>query len=143
LPGDSLLVLALEDLVRGRARLSVAAGEDVEELLRVGIHFDRGVDGLRRAGTYHHLPRGLLTRADLLRRRGDYQRAQEDLEEARSVAERGEMRLHLADYWIGKARLERDLGERVRCEEAISEAVRLIASTGYLRRVADLQELQR
>jgi tetratricopeptide (TPR) repeat protein len=142
LPGDSLLVAALEDLVRGRARLDLAAGEDADEWLRIGIQFDRAVDGLRRAGTLHHLPRGLFARADLHRRRGDYQKALEDLEEAKSVAERGGMRLHLADYWLGRARLERDLGQREPFETALSEAGRLIRGIGYLRRSGELQQLQ-
>ena len=63
-------------------------------------------------------------------------------EEARAVAERGEMRLHLADYWLGRARLQRDLGRKDRFEAALAEAARSIRNTGYLRRDKELQQLR-
>lgn len=141
LPGDSLLVAALDDLLRGRTHLALAVGEDAEELLRIGILFDHAVEGLRRAGTFHHLPRGLFARADLHRRRGDARRAEEDLAEARFVAERGEMQLHLADYWLAKARLERDLGHERELKESLDEAKKLIEGIGYRRRSQELEEL--
>jgi hypothetical protein len=87
------------------------------------------VDGLRRSGNMHELPRGLLTRAWLrmaelrvdttLCPRGEptawtdetcppYDHctaAQADLDEALEIAERGPMPLHLADIYLHRARL--------------------------------------
>jgi hypothetical protein len=69
---------------------------------------DRAVDGLRRAGAEHHLPRGLLARAALRRFRSDFSGAAADLTEALEIAERGPMRLHERDAHLEWARLCRD-----------------------------------
>jgi hypothetical protein len=50
--------------------------------------------------------------ARLRRERGEFERAQADLDEARSLAERGGMRLHLADYHLEAARLALAAGDR-------------------------------
>ena len=66
------------------------------------------MDGLRRAGTQDHLPRGLLTRAwlrFLTGARTGPESAQEDLDEAWEIAERGPMRLFMADIHLHRARL--------------------------------------
>ena len=65
---------------------------------------NRAVDGLRKAGTQDHLPRSLIARAELHRVRGDFGRAQRDLDEA-TIAQRGEMGLHRADCHLEYARL--------------------------------------
>jgi len=69
---------------------------------------DAAVDGLRRAGTTHHIPRGLLTRAWLRFLTGACtgpESAQSDLDEAWEIAERNPMRLFLADIHLHRARL--------------------------------------
>ena len=51
-----------------------------------------------------HLPRGLLARAAYHRDAGNDKLASEDLTEAFEIAERGGMRLFLADCWLESAR---------------------------------------
>ena len=86
LPGDSLLGIALDHLTLGRAALyaailssrssrreeapskpstphAVSAEESQSLLTSAATEIDAAVSGLRRAGSQHHLPRGLLTRA--------------------------------------------------------------------------------
>jgi len=87
LPSDSLLDMALENLSAGRAFLQQA------------------VAGLREAGTQHELPRGLFARAACYRAQNEFAPAWADLEEAREIAERGEMKLHLADYHLEAGRV--------------------------------------
>ncbi len=70
-----------------------------------GDHVDAAVDFLRRAGMQHHLPRALLTRALWRCVAGDFAGGREDLDEAFEIAERGPMRLHLADIHLHRARL--------------------------------------
>lgn len=69
---------------------------------------DAAVAGLRRAGTTHHIPRGLLSRAwlrYLTGARTGPESAQAHLDEAWEIAERGPMRLFLADILLYRARL--------------------------------------
>src|SRR6185436_2498361 len=69
---------------------------------------DAAVSGLRRAGMQDHIPRGLLTRAllrSLTGARTGPESAQEDLDEAWEIAERGPMKLFLADIYLHRARL--------------------------------------
>ena len=69
---------------------------------------DAAVDGLRRAGQQQYLPLGLLTRPWLRVLTGaatGAESAQEDLDEAWEIAERGPMKLFLADIHLHRARL--------------------------------------
>jgi hypothetical protein len=93
------------------------------------------MDILRRAGTLHHLPRGLLTRAWLRFAQGDANGAQADLNEAQEIAERGPMPLHLADVHLYRARLFND-------RAALAEARRLVEKHGYGRRREELADLE-
>jgi tetratricopeptide (TPR) repeat protein len=81
-------------------------------------HFDQAVDFLRRAGTLHRLPLGLLARGKPY-----------DLDEAFRIATRSGMRLYLADYHLA-------------CGNLV-EAERLINETGYHRRDAELEKLRK
>jgi hypothetical protein len=66
---------------------------------------NQAVDGLRAAGTSHHVPHGLLTRAVFRRSIGDWGGAARDLDEVEEIAEPGPMRLHLCDMALERARL--------------------------------------
>ena len=93
------------------------------------------MDGLRRAGTIHHLPRGLLTRAWLRALTGDRNGVRRDLDEAWTIAERGPMPLFQADVQLHRARL---FGDRA----ALAEARRLIDQHGYGRRYEELADAE-
>jgi hypothetical protein len=120
----SLLDIALDHLTSGRAALYAALltrscgfqppGEDERredaaapwETARREL--DDAVTGLRRAGQQHYLPCGLLARAWLRFLEGKptgSESAQSDLDEAWETAERGPMRLFLADIHLHRARL--------------------------------------
>jgi tetratricopeptide (TPR) repeat protein len=69
---------------------------------------DAAVSGLRRAGNMDEIPRGLLTRAWFRFLDGKptgTESAQEDLDEAWRIAERGPMRLYMADIHLYRVRL--------------------------------------
>ena len=150
----SLLDIALDHLTLGRAALyaailssrssrreeahskpstphAVSAEESQSLLTSAATEIDSAVSGLRRAGSQHHLPRGLLTRAWLRSLTGSTgsphggartgstdstgspqagsphanDSAQSDLDEAWEIAERGPMPLFLADIHLYRARL--------------------------------------
>ena len=111
-PGDPLLDIALDHLGLGGAALyeMVLAEEGVPIKTQTDLNtaIDAAVYGLRRAGMTDHIPRGLLTRAWLRFLTGariGSESAQEDLDEAWEIAERGPMRLFMADIHLYRARL--------------------------------------
>ncbi len=106
------------------------------------------VSTMRRAGTSHWLPTALLSRA-LLRflvgERSGPDSAQEDLDEAWEIAERGPMRLYMADIHLYRARLffrEKEYPwESARAD--LEAAERLINDCGYHRRDEELADAKR
>ncbi|BDI07882.1 hypothetical protein [Sphaerotilus microaerophilus] len=103
--------------------------------------------GLRRAGTQDHLPRGLLTRAWLRAITGPLtgpDSAQADLDEAWDIAERGPMRLFMADIHLYRARLFfREANYPWESPEADLAAARaLIERCGYGRRREELADAE-
>lgn len=154
LPSDSLLDIALEKLSIGRALLAEAASKiknqnakikDAEATLKRGGLFeeakkwlDEAVDGLRKAGAQHHIPRGLLARAGYYRITGDCEGAVGDLEEVREIAERGGMKLWLCDYHLESVRLARSEGDKEKMAEHYGRAKGLIKECGYRRRDGEI-----
>ena len=103
----------------------------------------QAVEGLRKAGTQDHLPRGLLTRAQFFRLSGDCAKAQEDLDEVYELAEPSGMRLFLTDYHLESARLGFAAGwQTEKIQQHIQQAEKLIQDTGYHRRDVELGELK-
>jgi len=134
LPSDSLLDIALDHLTLGRAGLYRAI-LDQSEIGNPKSEIDQAVAGLRRAGTTHHIPRGLLTRAWVRFLSGDTDGARADLDEAWEIAERGPMPLHMADIHLHRARLFRD-------QASLAAARRLIDHHGYHRRDPELADAE-
>jgi tetratricopeptide (TPR) repeat protein len=108
----SLLDRSLRRLWLGRAHfgLDLAAVGAPEAVARDDAHsarsyLDNAVDGLRAAGTSHHVPRGLLARAAFRRSIGDWDSVARDLDEVEEIAEPGSMKLFLCDMALERARL--------------------------------------
>jgi hypothetical protein len=103
---------------------------------------------LRRAGHQDHLPRGLLTRALWRAASGAFDGAREDLDEAFEIAERGPMRLHLADIHLHRARLFGLMAGRpaaypwVSARDDLDAARKLIDECGYGRRREELENAE-
>lgn len=133
-----LFTVALDHLTLARAALYAGAMTDPASPPPADAvaQADAAVAGLRAAGTLDYLPRALLTRAWLRHWSGDADGACADLDEAQDLAERGPMRLHLADCHLHRARLFHD-------PAALAEARRLIEETGYRRRLPELQDAER
>jgi len=103
------------------------------------VEMDKAIDDLRRSRSLIDLPAGLLARASLSRRRGRFEEAKRDLQEAFEPADFSEMRLHLADLHLESARLHADLGEAEEQAGHLAQARRLIDATGYGLRSKDLE----
>ena len=118
-----------------------------QQLTPAQKHLDQAVNGLRAAGQQDDLPRGLLARAELYRQQGNYDHAEKDLQEVFEIAERGEMQLHLCDYYLATAKLL-----RTRIDQALDHnqaaithhlqtAEKIIDQTHYHRRLPELNQL--
>ncbi|MEW6219216.1 MAG: toll/interleukin-1 receptor domain-containing protein [Thermodesulfobacteriota bacterium] len=145
-PDDTLLDTAFNHLILGRANLyrSLLAPTPAEAAEAGRAARDRladAVQSLRRAGTQHHIPRGLLSRAWLRAGAGDAAGARADLDEAWEIAERGPMRLHLADIHLHRARLffRTDLAQ---AGQDLAAARVLVDQCGYHRRDQELQDAE-
>jgi hypothetical protein len=163
----SLLTIALDHLTLGRAALyatilewrsgqrepaqTTSPPRTSEASRRVfttaAAELHHTVSGLRRAGTQHHLPSGLLTRAwlrSLTGARTGPESAQSDLDEGWEIAERGPMPLHLADIHLYRARLFFDETKYPwqSPQHDLDEARRLIFKHGYLRRKEELEDAE-
>jgi class 3 adenylate cyclase len=147
-----LLDIALDHLTVGRAALYevVLAGAGLpfktqDSELKTSI--DTAVNGLRRAGTTHHIPRGLLTRAWLrfLSNVGiGAESAQTDLDDAWEIAERGPMKLFMADIHLYRARLFHGVKPYpwTSPRDDLAEARKLIEQCGYWRRKEELEDAE-
>src|SRR5262249_10222973 len=144
---------------------AILEGSDLGLLTSDLSHIDAAVNGLRRAGQQDDLPRGLLTRAwlrFLTGARTGPESAQEDLDEAWEIAERGPMKLFMADIHLYRARLfalpiancqlpiekkypwERNADGSLRGpEDDLAAAQRLINECGYHRRDEELADAKR
>jgi hypothetical protein len=155
-----LLDEALDHLTLGRAALyevKLALGglpfKTQDSELKPSIA--AAVDGLRRAGTTHWIPAALLTRAwlrFLTGARTGSRSAQEDLNEAWEIAERGPMRLFMADIHLYRARLFHDVkqypwdtdvdGNARGPKDDLAAARKLIEQCGYWRRKEELEDAE-
>jgi tetratricopeptide (TPR) repeat protein len=142
----SLLDFALHHLTLGRAALYEAILAK-SEIQNPKSEIEQAVAGLRRAGTTHHIPRALLTRAWLRYLEGcrtGAESAQADLDEAWEIAERGPMRLFLADIHLYRARLffrEEEYPWESPAAD-LAEARKLIEQCGYGRRKEELEDAE-
>lgn len=147
-PSDGLLSIALDHLALGRVALYTSILESTNSQLSTAYsQIASAVNGLRHAGQQQHLPLGLLTRAWLRNLNGAHtgsESAQADLDEAWEIAERGPMRLHMADIHLYRARLFHDVKPYPwkSPQEDLASARKLIEQCGYWRRKAELEDAE-
>jgi hypothetical protein len=149
-----LLSIALDHLTLGRAALYAAILSNFA-FRNSQAEIEVAVAGLRRAGQQDDIPRGLLTRAWLRFLTGAHtgpESAQEDLDEAWEIAERGPMRLHMADIHLYRARLfhavkpypwnQNPDGSERGPKDDLAAARKLIEQCGYWRRKEELEDAE-
>jgi tetratricopeptide (TPR) repeat protein len=137
-----LLDIALDYLSLGRAHLLQALQEGSQDFTQAAEHLNQAVDGLRQAGTQEFIIRGLLARAELYRVQSEFEKAQHDIEEAMTIAERGEMGLHQADCHLGYARLYLARVDEDKAREHLAIARKMIKQVGYHRRDREVADLE-
>ena len=137
----------LEAVSKGKSKKAKGTSKEWEPesvgLGKAADFLNQAVDGLRAAGTQHHIAKSLFARAELYRFQRSWKKAWADLEEAKEVAERGEMNLYMADYHLEAARLSLDQGERLKkAREHLEEARERIKKIGYHRRDPEVLLIQ-
>jgi hypothetical protein len=158
----SLLTIAFDHLTLGRAALYASILECPDLRLRTSdlSHIDAALDDLRHAGQQQYVPLGLVTRAwsrSLTGHTGPVS-AQEDLDEAWEIAERGPMRLFMADIHLYRARLFGGMtgegggmkypwdknpdGSPRGPKDDLADARKLIDQCGYWRRKEQLEDAE-
>ena len=137
-----LLDIALDHLSIGRAHLFKALQEGSQDFNQAKEYLKQAVDGLRQAGYQDHLTRGLLARAELYRAQGEFDNAQHDLDEAMTIAKRGEMGLHQADCHLEYARLYLAMGKNEDARKCLDTARGMVDKMGYHRRDKDIVEIE-
>ena len=150
-----LLDIALDNLTIGRGLLCsalLAADEPgrANNLDASHKHVEQALTGLHSAGTIDQLPPAFLTRAWLSMARRDSNLAESDLDEAWEIAERGSMKLFLADIHLHRARLffreaeypwnKHPDGSARGPKDDLAAAEKLINSCGYHRRDQELAD---
>ncbi|MGH8645141.1 MAG: hypothetical protein ACREX4_12025 [Gammaproteobacteria bacterium] len=141
-----ILSIALDHLALGRAALYAAILEG-SSLDRCRARLQHAVDGLRRASQQDELPKALLTRAWLRFLEGHRtgpESARSDLDEAWEIAERGPMKLHMADIHLHRARLFFREAKYPWGSPAadLAAARKLIEKCGYGRRKEELEDAE-
>ncbi len=137
-----LLNIALDNLSIGRAHFLQAIHEKKYDFNRAAEHLNLAVDGLRRAGQQQYMPHGLLSRSELYIVRREFDKAQRDLNEAMTIAERGGMGLHQADCYLGYARLYLAMGDKGKARESLATAREMIVKMSYHLRDDELAVLE-
>ena len=140
--GLGLYDIGNDYLSLGRAHL-LQSQRDSNYPVTHSLNFlNRAVDGLRQAGTQHHIPRALLARAEFYRVTGVLEKAQNDLDEAFTIATRGGMGLFEADCHLEYARLYLAKGDKAKAREHWETAKKMIEEMGYHRRDKEVEELE-
>jgi hypothetical protein len=140
-----LLDIGLDHLTLARAALYAAIFDGRRP---GGGHVQEAADFLRRASVQDYVPRALLTRALFRAVTGDFDGAREDLDEACEIAERGPMKLFLADIYLHRARLFGLMTGRpakyrwVSPRADLDAAKSLIEECGYGRRREELADAE-
>jgi len=142
---DSVLDVALDHLSLGRAHLGLALADPAgaADFDTATDHLDQAVAGLRQAANEEFIARGLLARAAFRRLNGDPAGAAADLDEAQEIAERGAMRLHLADAHLERTRLHLfQHGDPAAARVCFEAARRIVEECGYGRREREVRWLR-
>ena len=111
--------------------------------------FNQSVDELRQERQVQYLPAALIARAAFLRENQNFDSAKADLDEAKSIAAKDEMRLYLADITLERIRLILAEHPTLETEHIKSEvnalwlnARDLIQACCYHRRDSELEDLK-
>jgi tetratricopeptide (TPR) repeat protein len=150
-----LLDIAHDNLTIGRSLMLICINEK-SAFSESQKYLDKALNGLREAGAQEFIVKGLFACADLYMNLKEFAEAWKDLDEAFEIAQYGNMKLYLADYYINTCRLIKEQiksGDSFKIIENNQEikltkkemeqkykinyekGKKLVIQTGYLRRI--------
>ncbi|MBI4560046.1 MAG: TIR domain-containing protein [Candidatus Hydrogenedentes bacterium] len=132
-----MVAVALNSLLLGRVEIAKSDSTGTAIPPQTDSYIEKGVEGLRCAGEVEQIIVGLLTRAELYRRRRDLSRSTKDLVEVGELVERTGMRLYLPDLHLEWARFHVAAHAQTGFCEDISKAAE------HLRKARELVEEMR
>lgn len=136
-PEDSLIEIAFDHLTLGRATLyaSVLGSTSTDARTSSIKDLQAAVERFRSASQQEFLALGLLVRSWLHFLEGNLTATRADLDDAWQIAERGAMRLCMADVHLHRARHFHD-------KDSLRKARVIIQECGYLRRKEELEDAE-
>jgi len=137
-----LIDIAIDHLSLGQAYLLQMQKEKTSDCDQAMYHLNQAIEGLRRAGEQDYLLRGLLAQAELYQYQRKWEKVWSNLNEAFEIAERGQMRLYIADCHLNTARLCLAEGKRDKAREHYEEAKKRVWDMGYHRRDPEVLFIQ-
>lgn len=130
------LFIGLNKLILGRIALRDGNEKDAK------LYIEGALEALRKANDQDHLPRGLLTCANLHCSVKDFDRAHQRLKEVLEIAEPNGMRLHIVDCHLEYINVYLAEGKIQKALEHMKIAETMIQEMGYHRRDKELNELK-
>ncbi len=131
--------LALANLALGRAHLLQGLEENRNQ---AEMFLNQAMEGLLNAGQQEFIAHGLLNRAILHQVKKEFAMAWADLEEVREIAERGGMKIHLANCRLEAARLHLAREQYRDARENLRKVETMVEEMGYHRRDGEIKELK-
>jgi tetratricopeptide (TPR) repeat protein len=129
------LEIGLERLALGRAMVRRLVSHGGGPSSDANAVLEQALQDLKQAAQQQYLPPCFLCRAQLRFIQDDLRGCGADLDKAWEIAERGSMRLYMADVLLSRAKMFSD-------KEALVEARKLIDECGYHRRDTELDEAE-
>jgi len=130
------LEIAWHNINLGRA---FHLAEEYEQSL---LYLNTAVTNLEIAKRLDTLPVVLIARAALNRDLNNLNEAYADIDHAIKIAERGQMKLHIADCYLEYARLHLARGEKEKFLQNLQNAKKMIIEMNYHRRDHEVKELE-
>lgn len=141
-PADESLWMAVTHLWLGQAHFRQARQEGSRDFSQALYQLQQSIQRFRDARSLYYFPCALLARASVRRAQGDYVEAQQDLDEALSLAESSGMRLYQLDLGLEHVRLLLDQDQAELAQEQLVSLRALLQETGYARRALDVAKLE-
>ena len=137
-----LLTEGLDHISLGRGHMLQIQLEGGDNYAQAETHLNQALGRLRQQDAQEFITGGLLALAELYRVRRDFPKAQRDLAEAMTIAERGSMGLHKADCHLEYARLYLAMDKKEDARKNIETAKEMIEDMGYHRRDDEVKEIE-